>query len=345
MDLCKKIIALMLVLVMVLSLGACGSKNEDDITDPNEEKTPDVVLVTDVTGLGGGGFNDLCWAGVQEACDEFDLGYYCMETREGETYATVLENACALSPMLIICAGSDMADALKTIASQKPEMKFAIMNASDLGDNVTGVTFSMQDVAFLSGIVAGLKTESKIVSFIGSKETKEQAKYQYAFSAGVLSVASDTYVNSQYIGSYTDTETAKTIAGAHTALGSDVIFHAAGSCGQTIIEQCQSKGAMVIGCGIDQSELAPETVLCSAVRCPDVAIYDVVKRLSEGTLDGSDIACGMEEGGIALVDGSGNVPAEIMEVVSEYEAKIADGTLIVPVDWQTYSDYSTALAQ
>ena len=343
MKIYRKLTAILLVLMLILSLAACGSKEEEEPQDTSEPASPDIILITDTAGLGGGGLNDSCWAGLEMAKEEYGLEIYCMETGAEESYISKIEEACNMQPQLIICAGADMASGLKTVAAEKPDMKFAIINAEGLGDNVMGITFSEQDAAFLAGIAAGMTTQSKIVSFIGAKESAEQLKYQYAFAAGVATVATDIYVNTQYLGSYTDTEAAKTITNAHIALGSDVIFQATGKCGQTVVEACASKGVWCIGCGVDQSEYAPEWVLCSVVRRADNVLFDAITKFHDGAFDGTDIKYTLAGAGVELSDNAGNLTDEVKAAVEQYSQLLSDGQIAAPTDWQTYADYLATL--
>ena len=189
--------AALLVLAAILSVfTACG--RGDDTEAPKE--APDVILVTSESGLGDLGLNDSCWEGCSRAAEKWDLAVYCIESESAEDYAAKITEAVGMEPQLIICAEEDMQDALMGIAEAHPEQKFAIIDKNGLGENIMGITFREQDGAFLAGIAAGMVTESKIVSFIGGEQSALQDCFQYGFASGVRTVASDIYVNTQYVG-------------------------------------------------------------------------------------------------------------------------------------------------
>jgi basic membrane protein A len=64
----------------------------------------------------------------------------------------------------------------------------------------------------------------------------------------------------------------------------------------------------------------------------DNAMYDVSKKLAEGTYEGgTTVTYGLAEGGVDIAPTSDkNVPADILEFVKEEKQKIIDGEIVVP---------------
>ena len=61
----------------------------------------------------------------------------------------------------IYAIGFLMTDALKEIAPQYPDTKFAIVDSVVKADNVASLTFREQEGSYLAGVVAGLMTQQK----------------------------------------------------------------------------------------------------------------------------------------------------------------------------------------
>ena len=111
----KKILALLLALVMVLSLAACGGKTETPATEAPKADTPateapvadapavevglitKVALVTDVGTIDDESFNQACWEGVEEWCTANGLEYTYYQPTEDSTDARVLSVAQAVA--------------------------------------------------------------------------------------------------------------------------------------------------------------------------------------------------------------------------------------------------------
>ena len=105
---------------------------------------------------------------------------------------------------------------------------------------------------------------------------------------------------------------------AHEALGSDVIFQAAGAAGIAVIEAVQGhEGVMVIGTDIDQSYIAEDTVLCSVVKKADVAVFDVISKMVNGTFDGSDTVYTLADGAVGISDNAGNLSEDAQTAIEE----------------------------
>lgn len=339
----KKSVALVLALVMMLSLASCGSSEGNG--DKTAVKNPDVVMVTDEMKLGDNGFNDECWAGCERAADELGVEIYCIESESAEKYADSIAAAVSMEPQLVICAGSNLKNALVDVALAHPDQKFAIINANQVGDNVAGITFSENEGAFLAGIAAAMTSESKIVSFIGGEPSMTSDKFQYGFEAGVATIDAGIYVNNQYIGSYDDEEQAKTIAGAHAALGSDVIYHAAGAAGNGVIKAAENNDVWVIGTDVDQSYISEDAVLCSAIKKADSAAFEIIKKVCDGSFDGEDAVYTIAQDAVGLSDLAGNLSEDAASAVKTYAEKIKNGEIAVPYDWQSCYNYRTSLSQ
>ena len=77
----KKLLSVLLILVMVFALAACGNGEEatgyDAIPDTmeSEDGTYQVAFVTDVGQLNDGSFNQFTWNGVKAYASENGLSY------------------------------------------------------------------------------------------------------------------------------------------------------------------------------------------------------------------------------------------------------------------------------
>ena len=82
-----------------------------------------------------------------------------------------------------------------------------------------------------------------------------------------------------------------------------------------------------IGVDKDQSDLGPH-ILTSAVKRVDVAVFDTVKAIQEGTYEGGDDALfNLENEGVAHRDTSDKVTQDILDKVDELKQQIIDGTI------------------
>lgn len=330
----KKILALLLCLILVLGMVACGGGEK-----PATEEAPLIVLITDTGGLGDESFNDAAWAGCERAKDELGVETQVIESASSDDYLPNISAAVEAGADLIICNGFLMAEATQQGAEQYPDQAFALIDSTVEAPNVAALTFSEQEGSFLVGVVAAMTSQSDIIGFVGGMQFPLIEKFQYGFEAGVKAIKPDAQVLVNYTQSFSDAALGKENALAQNKLGADVIYHASGGCGIGVIQAAGEQGFWAIGVDQDQSALDPEHVLCSMIKRVDNATYMAIKNVVDGTFDGSDIVFTLADEGVGVSDKAGNVPEDVMTVVDEWSAKIKSGEIVVPYDADTYAAF------
>ena len=125
---------------------------------------------------------------------------------------------------------------------------------------------------------------------------------------------------------------------ANTAItnGADIVFHAAGATGLGVIEACQEAGVYAIGVDSDQSSIAPETVITSAMKRVDNAVYDSVESLINGTLEGGVVTYDLSMGGVDIAPTQDLLPEDVISAVEDVKQQIIDGEIVVPNDQASF---------
>ena len=85
---------------------------------------------------------------------------------------------------------------------------------------------------------------------------------------------------------FNDPKKEKDLAIAQFAEGADIVFHAAGACGNGVIEAAAEKGEgfFAVGVDVDQDYMAPGRVLTSSVKRVDRASYQAVMSIALGNI-------------------------------------------------------------
>ena len=112
--------------------------------------------------------------------------------------------------------------------------------------------------------------------------------------------------------------------------GADVIYHAAGGTGMGVIEACNEEGIWAIGVDTDQSILAPEHVITSAMKRVDVASQDISKAVKDGTFEAGIHMYDLSNGGVDLAPTRDHIPEDVLKVVEDAKAAIIAGEKTVP---------------
>ncbi len=351
----KKVLAVLLCAAMVMAMTACGSSSTEEAADTADttEATDDgaeaaddaaaggegykIGLVTDVGGVNDGSFNQSAWEGLQRAADELGIEANYLESSTDADYAPNLEAFIDEEYDLIISVGYMLADATKTAAEANPDCRFAIIDDATIElDNVTCLMFDQEQASYLVGYVAGLMTESNNIGFVIGMANENMNLFGYGYCAGALDANPDVTIQQFNANSFADSATGKSMANTAITNGADIVFHAAGATGLGVIEACQEAGVYAIGVDSDQSSIAPETIITSAMKRVDNAVYDSVASLIGGTLEGGVVTYDLTVGGVDIAPTQDLLPEDVIAAVEEVKQQIIDGEVVVPNDQASF---------
>ncbi|GAA0332293.1 guanosine ABC transporter substrate-binding protein NupN [Bacillus carboniphilus] len=357
-------LVLSLVLAAGTFLGACGNAEKEEGTQGNNEGTEDaftVAMVTDVGGVDDKSFNQSAWTGLKEFGSENGLeqgtsGYHYLQSKNDADYATNLNTLVREDFNLIYGIGYKLKDAITTVAGQRTDTNFAIVDDVVELDNVASITFKEHQGSFLVGVVAGLTTKTNKIGFVGGIDSELINKFEYGFRAGVQAVNPDATVDVTYAGAFDKPDQGKTIAATMYGSGVDVIYHASGATGNGVFTEAKDikkndpdREVWVIGVDMDQApegELtldSGETVnvtLTSMVKRVDVAVKDLAEKAKNGEFPGGEIIeYGIDENGIGIAPTQDNLTEDILSAVEEWTGKIQSGEIEVPKNEEEFNNF------
>jgi basic membrane protein A len=325
-----------------------------------------VIMVTDVGGLGDKSFNDGAWNGVLMAKEKYGIDAQVIQSKEQSDYVDNLSNA-AKEADVVIAVGFMMSNALFDVAPQYPSTKFigidiAPPEGGNVPKNVQLYLFKEQESAFFVGYLAAAMTKTGKVGFIGGIAIPPVERFRYGYVAGVKTYNAIYGENVEivvgYTESFTDAAKGKLMALAQFAEGADIIFAAAGACGNGVIDAAKEKslsvynvsadadlakvidayyekgeGYFAIGVDSDQDYMAPGYVLASAFKRVDNASYYGVRDAYRNRFKGGLEVLGALEDGVSLSPmkyTKGLVPARILAEIEYLNYAIKTGLLVVP---------------
>lgn len=322
----KRILSVILVAAMVVSMAACGGGANTDSKD-----TIKVGMVTDTGGVNDGSFNQSSWAGLTRAGEELGIEVSYLESKTDADYAANVETLLDEDCDLIIGVGYMLATAIRKAAEENPEQKFAIIDDSTCADlpNVACLMFEQAQASYLVGYIAGLTTETDNVGFVLGMASPVMHEFGYGYVAGVLDANPEATVQLSNANAFGDPAQGKSNANAMITNGADIIFHAAGGTGLGVIEACKEADIKAIGVDSDQSVLAPEHIITSALKRVDTASYDIAKAVLEGTYTSGVITYDLASTGVDYV-ASDLLADDVKTTLEDVKAKILSGEIVVP---------------
>jgi basic membrane protein A and related proteins len=331
-------------LALTLALLGCPAPQKDATTNtPTDTKKSAekptkklrIGLVTDVGGIDDKSFNQAAWEGLKKAKTELGYEIKVIESKSNADYVPNLTQFARGKYDLIFALGIDMQDALKEVAEQYPDVKFAIIDGdAPVRPNCTSYKFREEEGSYLVGALAGKMTKTNIVGFVGGKQMPLIEKFQYAYMAGVTKTNPAASVLQVYAGSFKDPAKGMELTNGLLAKRADIVYHASGATGIGVIKAIEKDGkAYAIGVDLDQDDLAPGRVLTSMVKRVDTAVFTICEQLSHGDFKDGTVEVGLKEGGISLSEMKHtrkDIPADVLKQIEDLKQLIIDEKIAPP---------------
>jgi len=301
---------------------------------PAAADQPRVALILSIGGVGDEAFNLAAYRGYLKAKEAFDMQIDLVEPGDVAEFEEHHHHYAEMGYDLIIAIGFYQEVVVEEIAPQYPDIHFALVDAEVDLPNVTSITFKEHEGSFLVGVVAGMMTDSNKVGFVGGIEMPLIQKFQIGYMEGVNYVNPEARIFVSYAGDFVDPGKGKEIAISQFEQGVDVIFHAAGGTGTGVIEASEEHCFFSIGVDSDQDHLAPGKVLTSMLKRVDIAVYEIIGDLIDGTLESGVISLGIEEEGVGTTDFQYTrdiIPDEVFNTLDEVKNKLIAGEIEIQI--------------
>lgn len=268
-----------------------------------------VGFLVPVSGLGDQSFNDITYAGLVKARNEFGFTLVIGQCEAGSlSYRYELENMLDADVDIIVANSYEFVDLIKEYAPKNPEKIFILNDAAVSGlTNVVSTVFSQHEGAFLAGTLAALVTKKDKIGFVGGLNIPVIQSFERGFVEGVQYINKDIEVTVKYLDGdgktgmgFHNPRLGYAIANAMYDTGIDVIFSVAGLSGNGVIRAAEEHKRYVIGVDSDQDHMAKGYVLTSVMKRLDMAVYTVLSEISGGHVEPGVHYFNLENGGVSL---------------------------------------------
>ena len=203
---------------------------------------------------------------------------------------------------VIVAIGFSQASAVEAAAKKFPNVKFTIIDGTVNLPNVQSINFREQESSFLCGMAAALASKTGKVGFVGGMDIPLIRKFAQGYTDGAKFVNPQAEVFQNMTGTtaaaWNDPTKGGELAKSQIGRGADVIFHASGNTGGGVMQAAKDAGKLSIGCDANQNYLHPGSVLTSAVKRVDVAVYQTIMDAKNGTWKSGPIVLGLAEDGV-----------------------------------------------
>ena len=362
----KKWIAIILSLVLVFSVFACApSEDEPDTTepagasDPVDETDPDddpddepdpvepgdeltleniKVGFVHITDPSDQGYTYNHNRGTEKMAEELGLRedqiinkFNMAETSESENaMRELVEQGCHI----VFATSFGHEQFMLKVAEEHPEVQFCHATGYQAGmsglPNMHNYFGAIYQARYLSGIAAGLKTETNKLGYVAAQPFPECISGLNGFYLGALSVNPDVTMEVKYTYSWHDPVKEGQMAQALIDSGCDVIGqHADSTACATTAEQ---NGVFHVGYNADMREAAPNASLTSAVWDWSIYLKFAIEKLVAGEEIPVDWSQGLSEGAVDISPLNEEIVAEgTAEAIEEARDRIVNG------DWDVFT--------
>lgn len=293
----RRVSVVFLLLLVVLS--GCGQSQ----SAKNQNERIKIGMMLADYGLGDQSFNDNAFMGLIKARDELNITFDYRDLHSSHSYTEgfrelIEDEKCDL----IIGLGFTMIKEATEAAKKYPNKPFVFIDQKIDLPNVTSITFKEDEGSFLVGLIAGLKTKTNTVGFIGGMNIPVINRFKNGFISGVKAVNPKASVVVEYATDFGHPEMGRAIARKMVQQRNvDIIFPAAGFTGLGALQEAANKRKYAIGVDTDQFFVAEKAVITSMVKNVDVAVYNVVKEFVEKrSLSERDMELGIQENGVGM---------------------------------------------
>lgn len=337
----KKTLALLLALVLVFSLCACGQSEapaeeapaaeapaeEPAAEAPAEEETGKVYNVAYLVNgnLGDKSFFDSAESGLAALEEAGRIEYVTIEmggTDEDQpTWLSTLYDVSESGEYdVVVCGTYQMPDYLKEVATAYPDQKYLIFDDNTYvgaNENVVNITYKQNDMGYLVGIFAACMTvdtsidminEDAVVGFVGGVDSPVINDFLIGFIEGARSINPDIKVDTRYTNDYVDTAIAKEYGlSMINDNNCDIIWGVAGNAGNGAAEAALETGkAWFIGVDSDQeltlsSDLAAITLTSGLKNIGNSLVWFFDELDAGNEYWGTEVTLGLAEGGVGIV--------------------------------------------
>ena len=279
----KKLLSVLLCAVMVLSLAACGKKENAPTPgpDPNGETEGLTVALVVAGKLGDRSFYDSSKEGLDRMVADLGVTPIVIECNN-ENHDIQMKNA-AEKANIVVCVGWEFYD-VETIAPEYPNVKFIwIDNAtSEPVANVLNITYAQNEGSFLAGYIAAKMSQTGVVGAVGGEDTDTINDFIVGYTQGAKYANDSIQVETLYANTYDDPAVGKECALTLNEKKADVVFQIASKTGDGVFQAAQEKGFYAIGVDSDQKYIADDVIICSMMKQVGDSIYEAVSDYISG---------------------------------------------------------------
>ena len=314
----KKIV---LVVFLIFAAAIAGILlSSYDLSSLNTDDNPTKVGLLLSGSRSDCSYNQAHYEALESLQDDLNLEIVCREDVKADCsreIASLIEEGCKI----IVGVSFEFGEAMEKAAREHPEIYFLHATGNGHSSNLSSFFGRMYQARSLSGMVAGMRTETGAIGYVAAFPIPEVVRGINAFALGARSVRPDAHVYVRYCDSWTaDAPAGKAFLDLLDRHPIDVISLHTDSLQP--YKEAEERGVWSVGYNMDNASLFPKTYLIACIWKWDVYYRQEIARCLQGNFHGRHVWMEWEDGIVALSDFTRNVKEGTQPVVRVANEKL-----------------------
>jgi basic membrane protein A len=282
--------------------------------------------------IGDAAWNSGAYRGLLEIKDSLGVQVSQVEARTLAEQEESLRAYAAQGYDLVFAHGFEFQEAAERVSRQYPKTVFIVTSGDRAEGNVAPLIFRLEEASYLAGMVAGGMTKSNVIGFIGGIELPPIRAAYEGWVRGARAVNPRVEPRQIYLNTFDDAAAGREAALALIRVGADMFHHNADAAALGLFQAVkETPGVYAFGANADQSSLAPDRVLGSAVIDLPRAFLLVARDVRSGSFRPRVESFGLKSGVVRYQPNpalGGLVPAALKARVQAAADSITTGELV-----------------
>ena len=322
-----KKLAAVLVMVMILSITitACGKKEEAADTETPKEKFKVGFIYVGPAGDAGWTFaHDQGRKYLEEQMPDVET-MFVESVPEGADAERVIADLAEKGCKLIFTTSFGYMDSTINVAKKYPDVVFMHCSGYKTAENAGNYFGREYEARYLAGIAAGKMTKKNLTGYVCAYPIPEVIRGVNAFTLGARSVNPDMKVKVVWTNTWYDPAKEKEAALSLIDSGCDVIAQHQDSPGPQ--QAAEERKVYSIGNDSDMRAFAPDANLTGPLYVWGPYYVKTVKEVMDGTWKSGSYWGGMADGVAELAPLADFIPEDVKTLVNAERDKIISGEL------------------
>ncbi len=319
----RKIGYVIIIILLIVVAGILLINVEKEDTDVTKKQTKVGFLL--IGACDDRSYNQSHYEAMTKTAKKLNLDVtYKENVPVNEECKTVMKELIKDGCEIIICGSYDFGQWVLQVAEEYPDIYFFHATGIEQSKNVATYFGRIYQMRYLSGIVAGLQTETNEIGYVAAYPISEVNRGINAFTIGVKAVNSDAKVHVKWCNTWSDEKDTKDAA-MWLFDNYDIDVVAMHTDSLKVLELAEERGIWSIGYNIDNSKLFPNTFLTAPVWQWENYYEPYILKCLQGKFEGENYWEGTSEGVVSLAPLSKNVKNGIEDVLKKEEKKLKNG--------------------